>query len=127
MVVDTDVILRYLTKDDPEKAKAFKRFLESGQKITLIDITFAETYWTLKSFYGFSKSKILKGLESLINHSSISCNHQLLKQTIQILKQHNISFIDAYTASYSLIHNDQQVLSFDQGFDKISEIKRKEP
>jgi len=127
MVVDTDVIIRFLTKDDLQKALAFKKFLKSGQKIILIDVTFAEIYWTLKSFYGFSKPKILTGLESLINHSSVSCNRQLLKRTIHMHKQHNISFIDAFTAAYSPINNDQQILSFDQGFDKITEINRQEP
>jgi len=127
MIVDTDVIIRFLTNDDSKKAKSFEHFLNSKQKIILTDVGFAEIYWTLKSFYKFPKGKIIPALNSIISFPSIASNKPLLSQTLNILQNHNISLIDAYNAAYSLINSDSKILSFDKGFDKISPITRQEP
>lgn len=65
MIVDTDIIIRFLTNDDPKKAKDFERFLNSKKKIILTDVSFAEVYWTLKSFYKFPKGEIIPALNCL--------------------------------------------------------------
>ncbi len=127
MVADTDVIIRFLTNDDKKKAEAFENYLRAGKSVILTDVTFAEVYWTLRSFYKFSKPKIIEILKSLISSKSVLSNRNLLYKTLQILEHTNISFIDAYLASYSLVKNEGKVLSYDKGFDKIKQIKRFEP
>lgn len=127
MVVDTDILIRYLTNDDPFKAKRFEEYLKSGKKIALTDVSFAEIYWTLRSFYKFPKKKILIVLEALIEHKSISSNKKILNKVLDILKRHSLSFIDAYNASFALLENEGKILSFDKGFDKIRTIQRFEP
>ncbi len=127
MVVDSDIIIRFLTKDDLAKAKKFQDKLLSKQKFTLTDVTFAEVYWTLRSFYKFTKSKILNCLEALIITPSIACNRDILEGALRLLKSKNISFIDAYTAAYAVSKENGKVMSFDRGFDKIPNISRSEP
>lgn len=127
MVADADVVIRFLTGDDKKKADRFEKFLLSKEDIFITDVTFAEIYWTLKSFYGFGKSKILSILESLLNTSSIVSNKDLLLETISILRKNNLSFIDAYVASFSLLKNDGKILSFDKSFDKLKNVIREEP
>jgi len=127
VVIDADVVIRFFTADDPEKARRFEKFLDSGKKITLTDVTFAEIYWTLRSFYKFPKKRIINALESLINTSSINCNYELLHNTLELLKSKNISLIDAYNAVYAEIKEEREIMSFDRGFDKLPRIKRVEP
>lgn len=127
MVADADVIIRFLTSDDSEKANRFEKFLLSEKDIFITDVTFAEIYWTLKSFYKFGKNRILLILESLLNTSSVISNKDLLMETISILRKNNLSFIDAYVASFSLLKDDGKILSFDRGFDKLKNITREEP
>jgi predicted nucleic acid-binding protein len=127
MVLDTDVVIRFLTNDDPDKARRFEEFIALGKKVYLTDVTFAEIYWTLRSFYKFDKEEILDALDSLINTSSIFSNYDLLEQTIEILKKHNISLIDAYNAAFALLKEKGGILSFDKDFDKVSGITRIEP
>lgn len=127
MVVDSDVIIRFLTNDDSQKAARFERYLKTGKKIILTDVTFAEIYWTLASFYQFPKEKILSSLGALINHQSIVCRKNILAGAIKILKEYNISLIDAYNAAYTIIDGDAKVLSFDRGLGKIKNLTRVEP
>lgn len=127
MVLDSDVIVRYLTNDDPAKSRRFEKFLESKEKVVVTDVTFAEVYWTLKSFYKFEKNKILDSLEALINTPLIVSNLKILQNTVSFLRGRNVSFVDAYNASYSIIKDDSRIMSFDKGFDKIPELNRLEP
>lgn len=127
MVLDSDVVVRAFTEDDPNKAQRFREFLVTASNLILTDVIFAEIYWTLKSFYKFDKSKILSSLEILINDQAISCNLDLLQRTISILRSTKLSLIDSYTAAYSVLKSDSKILSFDKGFDKLKEIVRVEP
>ena len=124
MVIDTDIIIRFITQDDNQKAKKFQVWLKKNKKILLSDVTVAETYWVLKSFYGFSQKRIIISLESLVSYNNIVCNKVLLLSTMAQLKRYKISFVDAYASAYSLLENDGKILSFDKDFDKIKGIKR---
>jgi predicted nucleic acid-binding protein len=127
MVVDTDIIIRFITQEDDKKAKKFQFWLKKNRKITLTDVTLAEVYWVLKSFYGFEQKRIIVSLESLLNYNNIICNKMLLSAAVAQLKNYNISFVDAYVSAYSLLENEGKILSFDKDFDKIKGIKRVEP
>lgn len=126
MIIDTDVIIRFLIRDDSKKADRFEAFLRSGKKAQITDVTIAETYWTLTSFYQVKKQEILLMLESLIALPAIVSNVSIITNTVSILRQRSISFVDAYTAATAAL-TDKTVISFDRGFDKISGIKRIEP
>lgn len=127
MVVDADIIIRFLTNDSPQKALSFQRFLEKGEKVFLTEVTIAEVYWTLKSFYQFKKQKIISGLGTLLALPQIEANKDLIMETFSLLEKNNVSFIDAYLAVFSCLRNDGKILSFDKGFDKLKSIKRIEP
>lgn len=126
MIVDTDIIIRYFTNDDPTKADRFRAFIASGKKAQLTDVTFAEVYWTLMSFYKVDRDKILSMLEALIASPAIVSSKQVLTETIDILRKKKISFIDAYTVAAARIA-DKIILSYDRDFDNIAGIKRVEP
>lgn len=127
MVVDADVIIRFLTNDDPQKASRFEKYLQTGNEVNLLDVTFAEIFWTLISFYKFKKEKVIFVLESLVNLSKIKANKELLLKTISVLKESKISFIDAYLCSWTQLKDDGKILSYDKGLDKLGFISRMEP
>lgn len=63
----------------------------------------------------------------LIDAQSFRCNSTLLLLALDILKQHNISFIDAYAVASTQINSDNKIVSFDEDYDKIKGVKRVEP
>lgn len=127
LVIDADVIIRFLAKDDLVKAKRFRKFLLTNKPAVVTEVTIAEVFWTLKSFYHYPKQKILDVLNSFILLPQIHSSRELLLEVIEILKAANISFIDAYVAAYSLSKHRGQVLSYDKGFAKVKGIRRIEP
>jgi predicted nucleic-acid-binding protein len=60
--LDTNVLVRYLTQDDPVQSIIVNRMIEgavaSGKKVWICQITLCETAWVLKKCYSLSKEKI---------------------------------------------------------------------
>ena len=127
MIVDTDTLIRYLTYDDEDKAEKVVFFFEHNKNLELTDVTFAETYWTLHSYYSFSKEHIIEKFRELFRLNYFRCNQSILQKTCDILEKHNTSFIDAYIAAYAQTKNDGKVVSFDKGYDKVKGVTRIEP
>ena len=65
--IDTNVIVRFLTADDPVQAAAARRAIEAGD-VFIATTVLLETEWALRSGYGFSSEAIeaaLRGLAGL--------------------------------------------------------------
>ncbi|MBI4130825.1 PIN domain-containing protein, partial [Candidatus Roizmanbacteria bacterium] len=107
MVVDTSVLIRYFTNDDPIKAGKFEDFLRSKQPFTIPDVVFSEVYWTLLTFYQQPRERVITALESMFGFPSVTCNYQLISSTIAMVKKYRaLSFVDAYIAAHSILRND---------------------
>ena len=127
IVVDTNILIRYLTGDDPKKAEKFRDCLRSRRDLFISDVVVAETYFVLTSFYEFSRGQVLSWLIELIHHSSVKSNQALLDVAMEIALTNNVSFVDAYSAALARERADGQVMSYDRGLNRIAGIKRIEP
>jgi predicted nucleic-acid-binding protein len=62
--VDTNVVVRFLTADDPRQARAARRVFEAGE-VYLGTTVILETEWVLRSGYGFTAHQVAEGLRRL--------------------------------------------------------------
>lgn len=71
--LDTNVLVRYITQDDPGQAETATRVIEDaadhGQKLMIHPLVLCELVWVLESAYGFAKSDILNVLELILRTS----------------------------------------------------------
>jgi predicted nucleic-acid-binding protein len=65
LAVDTNVIVRFLTDDDPAQAAIARRLIGSGP-VLLLDSVLLETEWVLRRLYGCPCDRIHHGLTSLV-------------------------------------------------------------
>jgi len=68
--IDTNLFIRYLTNDIPEKADQVLQRAAAGE-ITLVatSLVIAEIVWTLASFYGLSGEQIRDRVLAILNTS----------------------------------------------------------
>lgn len=127
-LIDANLIIRYLTLDNPAQAKAAGKLLK-GSKVRLViaDVTIAEIIWVLTSIYKYPKQKITSSIRSMLKLKTLKINGGLLNRALSFYEENNISFIDAYLASYSIEQKLDGIYSYDKGLDKIKSIKRFEP
>jgi predicted nucleic-acid-binding protein len=62
--VDTNVVVRFLTADDPRQARAARRVFVAGE-VYLGTTVILETEWVLRLGYGFTARQIAEGLLKL--------------------------------------------------------------
>ena len=68
--LDTNVLVRYLVKDDPRQADKASSYIQAQSRrndgLFLNHIVLCELIWVLESAYGYSKQVILDVLEKIL-------------------------------------------------------------
>lgn len=68
--LDTNVLVRYLTQDDPAQAKKATRAIEEGAKkgeeFYISCVVLCELVWVLDGAYGHSRSEIQAALDAIL-------------------------------------------------------------
>jgi predicted nucleic-acid-binding protein len=62
--VDTNILVRFLTADDPKQAKTARRVIEAGD-IFIGATVILETEWVLRAGYGFTPNVVAAGLRGI--------------------------------------------------------------
>ncbi len=132
--VDTDVIIRLLTNDDPVKqAKAVQLFqtVETG-KISLAapDTVIADAVYVLSSprLYHLERSQVQALLLPLLRLPLFKVQHKrALINSLEIYASSSLDFSDALIVSSMQQSLSQTLYSFDTDFDHIESLHRLEP
>lgn len=124
LLLDTNVILRYLLHDHDAMTSASIRLFQSAEvgefNLYLDPLVVAECCYVLRgSIYQFEKPKITHALTQLILLDGVVTEDAMrLSEALEVYAEKNVDFIDAYLAtgtpaSYA------GVTSFDQGFRRL--------
>ena len=131
-VLDTNIILRHILKDDPVQSKIstnlLEKLIENKAEFFLTFITFAETIWVLESVYKYNKKEVCNILKPLFNTPNLKLESQdILEEALVLYKTLNIDFADCYNACYGKANDIKDIYSFDKDYNKVKFIDRKEP
>lgn len=132
--VDTDLIIRLLTGDDKEKqrkAKSFFERIERGELRVSAPLTvIADTVYVLSSprLYHLPRTEIAALLTPLLRLPGFRiAQRPLVIQALDIYRKHNCDFGDAVIIA-SMYRSESKILySFDEDFDHLEGITRREP
>jgi predicted nucleic acid-binding protein len=134
--IDTNIFIRYLTQDDPQKAAACFRLFEQAKRneveVTTSEVIIAEVVYILSSkrLYNLSRHDIRVRLYPLIALSGLKLPYkrQLLR-ALDLYSMNNVDFEDALSVATMERQAITDVYSYDEDFDRIrgSVIQRIEP
>jgi predicted nucleic acid-binding protein len=130
--LDTNILLRYLTRDDPARAAAALALLtrvERGQeRVVTSPLVIFETILTLQKRYRFPKEDIRQALTDLISMRGLQLPGKALwMEALSLFAAQNIPFVDAYNVAYMRSRGLGEIYSWDGDFDKIAVLTRVEP
>ncbi len=131
-LVDANIILRFLTNDDPEKAAHCEILLQKiehgDEDVFLPDLILADIIWTLEKFYQVEKTKIQNMLTQLLALKGLHCSNKgSALSALNIYSSKNIDWTDAFIAAQMITAGQEEIYSYDQDFDKLDNIKRVMP
>ena len=134
--LDTNVILRYLTRDDPEKAAAcyqlFQRVKSGDQMLITCEAIIAEVVYVLRSprsGYGLNRDEIRARLIPILMLRGLRLpQKQLYINALNIYASStSFDFEDAVAVAYMQHHGVNEIISYDKDFDSFPGIGRQEP
>jgi predicted nucleic acid-binding protein len=130
--VDTNVFLRYLTKDDLSKyercREMFKRALEGEIAISTSGLVIAELIWTLLSYYKVPKAEVIEKVSVILGTENLFVpDKNVLADALVLYARRNIDFIDAYNAVLMKYQGLREIYSYDEDYETIEDIERKKP
>jgi predicted nucleic-acid-binding protein len=111
--VDTNVVVRLLTGDDPKQAAA-ARALFASEPIWIAKTVLLETGWVLRSLYGFEESAIRDAFIKLLGLKNVQIEDESSVAAALALTAHGIEFADALHVSSK--PPGAAFVSFDQAF-----------
>ena len=117
--LDTNILIRYLTQDDPvQSAKAtkiFERRLTPKKPGFVSVVAMVETVWVLDRAFGLTAQKIATAVERLLQVEVLTIeNEQEVFTAMVALKRGHGSFADALIAELGVRAGCTRTLTFDQ-------------
>lgn len=94
IAVDTNLLVRYLTADDPRQFAQASALIRSD--VVFVPITVVlETEWVLRSLYGFDSARIVQALRTLAGEPTIRLDQPQLVATALSWTEKGLQFADA--------------------------------
>ena len=130
-LVDTNVLVRFLTGQPPEMAAAAKALVESANEgavvLEVLPVIVAETVYTLESFYEIDRKDVASKLLVFLQSRGIKLHErERVLDALARHRDHNLHFADAYLAAAGA-EIGLSVASFDRDLDKFKDVRRFEP
>jgi predicted nucleic-acid-binding protein len=127
------VILRFLVKDDSDKAGAVEKLLreskDKGLTLYLLPVTILEIVWVTEKVYGLSRKTIRELVEAILNTPNLKCPlEHVFRQALLAYEAKKIKFADAVMAYWGLEEGISTVYTYDEDdFKKISGLQIRKP
>ena len=110
MLIDTNVILRYLLDDVEEMALMAEQMIEGGTWTT--PEVMAEITYVLESIYGFSRKDIAAALNIVFIHVEVR-PRDIVRRAIKEYEETNLDFVDCMLVAYGA-ECGERVFTFDK-------------
>jgi predicted nucleic-acid-binding protein len=116
--LDTNILVRYLTEDEPVQTIAAGRVMDSFSPdspgfISLIVL--AELVWVLESFYRFTKKEIEQVLETLLRSQELVLERaEIVSQALRIFRGSRADFAACLIERCGHAADCERTVTFDQ-------------
>lgn len=119
---DTNLIIRFLVKDDEQQARKVKKILDSGEILFVNAVVLTEIYWVLIHVYGYSKNEFIMAIDALLELGSIRFfNNHVVRNALADYIHSTADFSDCLIHQIN-IHDGFTTLTFDRKVSRLSEM-----
>lgn len=134
--LDTNIIIRYLTRDDETKAAAcyrlFQRVSNGLEELTTTVATIAEATYVLSSRHGpyrLQPDEIAARLHPIVSlRGLVMSDKRVCIRALDLYAQYPfLDFADALGVAHMEARGITEILSYDRDFDRLPEATRAEP
>ncbi len=114
-IIDANVILRYLLKDQAEMSMIAKATIEAGAQTTVEVL--AEVVYVLKGLYGVDRQSIAESLLCLLDEILVP-RKAAVQYACKLYQKTSLDFVDCILAGYQHVGGDV-IVTFDKKLNKL--------
>jgi predicted nucleic-acid-binding protein len=119
--LDTNVLLRYLLRDDPVQATRAARELERDEKFLIDGIVLCEAVWVLDAGYGFSRAAIAAALERIVATAQFEIDdHDVVLAALEDFRRSAADFSDCLIGRRNRRAGASETVTFDRTLKSLS-------
>jgi predicted nucleic-acid-binding protein len=126
--IDTNVLVRYFTQDDPRQSPLAKRFIddtltrEARGYVNLV--TLAETVWVLRRVYGIERNEAAEVVATLLAGAQLQIDRRAtVRQALQDYSAGSADFADCLIARLNAEAGCERTVTFDCKAAKLPQIE----
>ena len=114
--LDTNVLVRYLTRDDEAQWKQAEEIISNAESCFISNIVLCELIWVLRGkFYKYSQSEILRIIELLLQSSKLNfANRTVVYQALRLNRSGKADFADYLIGAVNHSHECTITVTFDR-------------
>jgi predicted nucleic-acid-binding protein len=117
--VDTNILVRYLTADDPGQFRTAETLMATVEaqdgRLHINSVTLCEVVWVLRSRYQMSREKISSALETLLGITILEIqNRDLVEKALQDFRAGAAGFPDYLIGWHNQEAGCTETLTFDR-------------
>jgi predicted nucleic-acid-binding protein len=122
--VDTNVLVRLITRDDKRQVESAEEFISKGAWVS--HLVLAETAWVLDSVYDRTREEIAQAVEMLLNHKHLTLQDQdVVEAAVEGLRKHKgVAFSDVLVLEIARKTGHLPLGTFDRDLAKLDGAQR---
>jgi predicted nucleic-acid-binding protein len=126
--LDTNILVRYLTQDDPVQSRRVNRLIEheltEAEPGFISVVAFAETVWVLESSYRFADDAIVAAVERMLQADVFVVESEReVVIALEAVRDRRGTFGDALIAALGVAAGCTHTATFDRGALRIDGFK----
>jgi len=123
--LDTNVLVRYIVRDDAAQLAAAKRLINrcvnEGLSLFVPVTVVLELEWVLRSSFGLAKADVLLALSNLFSAAELTFeSERALEVALQLFRKGSADFADCLHVALATQAGQQPMWTFDKGAAKVS-------
>lgn len=122
--IDTNLLVRLLTRDDPKQVAAAEAFVARGAWVP--HIALVEATWVLSSAYDRDHESVASAVEMLLNHQHLTLQDAdvVTAAVAQFRRRPTVGFSDCLMLEVARKAGHLPLGTFDRDFAKLDDVER---
>lgn len=86
VAVDTNVLVRYILRDDSDQALAAEQALEEADRLVISTVVLCELVWVLRRVFSIDRPRIAEVIRLVLSRSSIEVDRSAVSAGLSMLE-----------------------------------------
>ena len=123
--IDTNVLVRLVTKDDESQYKKAQAFVEKHQPVLVTQLSVLELVWVLMSRYNLNKERTCLVVEALLETRELNIQAPaILEAALKTWKKSRADFADCFILETVIDASESPLGTFDIALGKLDGCKQ---